>query len=43
MLWKWKIIALLGMSAVGAAASGIAVLLQKLPKSDVPEADAEKV
>ena len=42
MLWKWKIIAVLGMSAVAAAASGIAVLLQKLPKNDTPEADAEK-
>jgi hypothetical protein len=42
MLWKWKIIAVLGMSAVGAAASGIAVLLQKLPKNDTPETDAEK-
>ncbi len=32
MLRKWKLIASLGLTAAGAAAAGVAVLLQKLPK-----------
>ena len=32
MLRNWKVIASLGLTAAGAAAAGIAVLLQKLPK-----------
>jgi hypothetical protein len=38
MLTKWKIIAALGLAAAGAVASGIAVLLQKLPPEDAAPA-----
>lgn len=41
MLRKWKLIASLGLTAAGAAAAGIAVLLQKLPKETPQEAGAQ--
>ncbi len=31
LLWKWKVIAPLAMTAIGAAVTGIAILRQKLP------------
>ena len=37
MLRKWKLIASLGLAAAGAVATGIAVLLQKLPKESAQE------
>ena len=37
MLRKWKLIASLGLTAAGAAAAGVAVLLQKLPKEGAQE------
>ena len=37
MFTKWKIIAVLGLTAAGAMASGLAVLLEKLPKNDAAE------
>jgi len=37
MFAKWKIIAALGLTAAGAVASGVAVLMQKLPKEAAPE------
>ncbi|MBQ7692613.1 MAG: hypothetical protein IJT29_03280 [Oscillospiraceae bacterium] len=40
MLRKWKLIASLGLTAAGAAAAGIAVLLQKLPKEAPQEGSA---
>ncbi len=40
MLRQWKLIASLGLTAVGAAAAGIAVLLQKLPKEAPQEGSA---
>ena len=38
MLTKWKIITALGLAAAGAVASGIAVLLQKLPPEEAAPA-----
>ena len=40
MLRQWKLIASLGLTAAGAAAAGIAVLLQKLPKEASQEGSA---
>ena len=40
MLRKWKLIASLGLTAAGAAAAGIAVLMQKLPK-EASQADGK--
>jgi len=41
MFTKWKIIAVLGLTAAGAMASGLAVLLEKLPKNDAAESAPE--
>jgi len=38
LLWKWKIIAPLAMTAVGAAVTGIAILRQKLP-TELPDSE----
>ena len=38
LLWKWKIIAPLAMTALGAAATGIAILRQKLP-TELPDSE----
>ena len=42
MLTKWKIITALGLAAAGAVASGIAVLLQKLPPEEAAPAGDTK-
>ena len=42
MFAKWKIIAALGLTAAGAVASGIAVLLQKLPPEEAAPAGDTK-
>ena len=39
MLRKWKVIAPLALTAAGALASGVAILMQKLPKETPPTAD----
>ena len=40
MLRKWKVIAPLALTAAGALASGVAVLMQKLPKNTAPAAES---
>lgn len=40
MLRKWKVIAPLALTAAGALVSGVAVLMQKLPKTPAPVSDA---
>lgn len=40
MLRKWKVIAPLALTAAGALASGLAVLMQKLPKDTSPAPEA---
>ena len=39
MFRKWKLIAPLALTAAGALASGVAILMQKLPKETPPTAD----
>ena len=40
MLRKWKVIAPLALTAAGALASGVAILMQKLPKNTAPAAES---
>ena len=40
MLRKWKVIAPLALTAAGALASGVAILMQKLPKDKTPAAES---
>lgn len=40
MLRKWKVLAPLALTAAGALASGVAILLQKLPKEAAPASDS---
>ena len=40
MLKKWKVIAPLALTAAGALASGVAILLRKLPKDTAPAAES---
>ena len=40
MLRKWKVIAPLALTAAGALASGVAILMQKLPKDTAPVSDS---
>ena len=40
MLRKWKVIAPLVLTAAGALASGVAILMQKLPKNTAPAAES---
>ena len=40
MLKKWKVIAPLALTAAGALASGVAILMRKLPKDTAPAAES---
>ncbi len=40
MLRKWKVIAPLALTAAGALASGVAILMRKLPKDTAPAAES---
>ena len=40
MLKKWKAIAPLALTAAGALASGVAILMRKLPKDTAPAAES---
>ena len=40
MLRKWKVIAPLALTAAGALASGVAILMQKLPKGSTPTTES---
>ena len=40
MLRKWKVIAPLALTAAGALASGVAILMRKLPKNTAPAAES---